>query len=284
MTERASTNFAVHYCPILLAICFMSSQLSATEPSVRNLSRYQPGVRNSSERPLKPSQLSALLTSLRQKSGFLDMHFDEHGFLQLGDRTRIAGGSGIARELIVAAVDRTKGIDLENHDFSLTVAFARLAKPVEYISRASGARLEVFPVEIDFSDFTHLRGDRAVIEAFDIGFVVMHELAHAALGLRDALVNNQEPGECEEYINLIRRDLGVPERLSYVAKTFGRPQLASQRPIKLAELVFGYNEGENRTKPKLLNLNWEAERVGAVRQSEYKPQTLAPKSQAAIAP
>lgn len=284
MTERASTKFAVRYCPILLVICLMSSQLSANESQTTAASRYQPGVRNSQERPLKPSQLSALLTSLRKKSGFLEMHFDEQGFLQLGDRTRILGGSAVARELLVAAVDRIKGIDLENHDFSLTVAFARLAKPIEYLSKASGAKIEVFPVEIDFSDFTHLQGERAVLEAFDVGFVVMHELAHAALGLRDALVNNQDPGECEEYINLIRRDLGVPERKSYVAKTIGRYQLASQKPMQLAELVFAYNTDGNGTKPKLLNLNWEAERVGAVRRYEYKAPALPSKSQSTIAP
>ena len=284
MTEHTSTKLAVRYCPVLLVICLICSQLSANEIQASAASRYQPGVRNSPERPLKPAQLSALLTSLREKSGFLEMSFDEHGFLQLGDRTRILGGSAIARDLLVAAVDRVKGIDLENHDFSLTVAFARLAKPIEYMSRMSGARIEVFPVEIDFTDFTHLRGDRAVIEAFDVGFVVMHELAHAALGLRDALVNNQEPGECEEYINLIRRDLGVPERMSYVAKTIGRYQLASQKPMQLAELVFAYNTDENRAKPKLLNLNWEAERVCAVRRNEYKAPNVNAKSQSTIAP
>ena len=280
MTSYASTKITARCYPILLAVCLMSSQLTADDRT----SRYQYGVRNSMERPLKPRQLSLLLESLRQKSGFLEMHFDDNSFLRLGDRSRIAGGSAIARELLIAAVDRAKGIDLENHEFSLNVAFARLAKPVEYNSRATGARIEVYPIEIDFADFAHLRGSREVIEAFDIGFVILHELAHAALGLRDALVNGQEPGECEEYINLIRRDLGVPERQSYVAKTIGKPAITIQKPSQQAELVFAYTTGANKTRPKLLNLNWEAERVGAVIRTEYKPQTMSPRSQTTVAP
>ncbi|MBS1790536.1 MAG: hypothetical protein JST85_22640 [Acidobacteria bacterium] len=283
MTNYACTNFAARCCPILLTLCFINSQLSANDGG-SNQSRYQHGVRNSEERPLKPKQLSALLESLRQKVGFQEMQFDENGFLQLGDRSKILGGSALARDLLVAAVDRAKAIDLEDHEYSRKVAFARIATPTEYTSRATGARIDVFPIEIDFSDFAHLRGKREVLEAFDVGFVVLHELAHAALGLRDALVNGREPGECEEYINLIRRDLGVPERLSYVAKTFGKPVFAMEKPLQQAELVFAYTTNLNGAKPKMLNLNWEAERVGAVMRTEYTPPTISSRSQASIAP
>lgn len=285
MTVITSTKFAARCCPMLLVVCLTCSQLSsASESNASNSLRYQSGVRNSPEHQLKPTQLAALLESLRRKSGFQEMHFDEVGFMRLGDRTQFAGGSAAARELLIAAVDRAKAIDLENHDRSSKIAFARLAKPISFTSRATGAQIDVYPIEIDFSDFWHLRGDRQAIEAFDIGFVVMHELAHAALGLRDALVNGQEPGECEEFINLIRRDLGVPERQSYAAKTFGKVMLATQKPSRQAELLFAYSPGQGKTRPQLLNLNWEAERVGAVRQEEYKPQTISPRSQSAIAP
>ncbi len=281
MTVTASTKFAVHYCPMLLAVCLMCSQLSSAKEGT---SRYQSGVRNSPERPLKTAQLAVLLESLRRKSGFQEIHFDADGFLKLGDRTRFVGGSAAARELLIAAVDRSKAIDLENHERSLKIAFARLATPINFIRQATNTRVEVYPIEIDFSDFAHLRGVREAIEAFDIGFVVMHELAHAALGLRDALVNGQEPGECEEFINLIRRDLGVPERQSYAAKTFGKVALSFQKHSRQAELLFAYAPGTGKTKPQLLNLNWEAERVGAVRQEEYKPQTISPRLQSALAP
>ncbi len=285
MTVTASTKFAAHCCPILLVVSLICNQLSAaSENNENNSSRYQFGVRNSPERPLKTAQLAALLESLRRKSGFQEIHFDKDGFLRLGDRTKLDGGSAVARELLVAAVDRSKAIDLENHDRSSKVAFARLTSSIIFISKATGAQVEVYPIEIDFGDFAHLRGAREVIEAFDIGFVVMHELAHAALGLHDALINGQGPGECEEFINLIRRDLGIPERQNYAAKTFGRVAISFQKPSRLAELIFAYAPGRGRTKPQLLNLNWEAERVGVVRQEEYKPQTISPRSQSSIAP
>jgi len=41
------------------------------------------------------------------------------------------------------------------------------------------------PIEIDFADFDHLRGERKVLEAFDLGFAILHELCRAALELRD---------------------------------------------------------------------------------------------------
>jgi len=41
------------------------------------------------------------------------------------------------------------------------------------------------PIEIDFADFDHLLGEKKVLEAFDLGFAILHELCHAALELRD---------------------------------------------------------------------------------------------------
>src|SRR5207253_9810726 len=115
---------------------------------------------------LKAKQLAAVLESLRAKTGFLEMRFDEQGFLTLGDRSRIAGGSTSARALLVATVDGKKAITLENHDHSASVAFARTGSPIIYESRATGARIEVQPVEIDFSDFSQLEGQKEARAAF----------------------------------------------------------------------------------------------------------------------
>ncbi len=281
MIRHASMNFVGRFSLFALVIvCTLCARLSANG---NNASRYQNGVRNSPDRPLNPKQLSSLLENLRQKSGFREMHFDPQGFLRLGDRSKIDGGSAAARELLIAAVDRAKAIDLENHNRTSQIAFARLAMPVSFTSRESGAQVEVYPVQIDFSDFAHLRGDKKAIEAFDIGFVVLHELGHAALGLRDALVNGQEPGECEEFINQIRRELGVPERQSYAAHTFTRRNLHSQPPSRQAELLF-INSLVGGNKNKSFSLNWDAGQVGAVRPGEYKPQTIPQRQQASLAP
>jgi hypothetical protein len=229
--------------------------------AITDLLRYQSGVRNSVERALNTKQIEILLKSLREKTGFLEMHFDETGFLKLGDRTKLDGGSATARELLIAAVDRTHAIDLENHDRSARVAFAQLAKSLVYISRATGAQIEVYPIEIDFRDFTHLRGDKAALAAFDIGFVVLHELAHAALGLHDSPGKTSGPGECEEYINRIRRELDLPERQNYVARTYHRRIFSGEK--------------QGRAKTQTFNLTWDSEPVGAVRSADFKSSSAA---------
>lgn len=279
-STKTGTKFASQLYPLAAMVCILCSQLSASE---NNTSRYQHGVRNSPERPLNPKQLSILLESLRQKSGFQEMHFDQFGFLHLGDRTKIAGGSAAARTLLIAAVDRAKAIDLENYDRTLQVAFARLAIAVSYISKASGTSVEVAPIQIDFSDFEHLRGDKKAIEAFDVGYVILHELGHAALGLHDAMVNGQGPGECEEFINQIRRDLGVPERQNYVAQTHVRKAFSSQSQMRQAELFFASSPAFGKNK-QTVNLSWDAERVGGVRQTDYKQQSITQRQQSIPAP
>lgn len=265
---------------VMITVCILTSISFAT---MADSLRYRSGVRNSQDKHrLRPQQLSKLLENLRHKSGFLEMHFDENEFLHLGDRSKIEGGSALARALLIAAVDRERAIDLECHNRSSMVAFARLASPIDFTNRTSGARITVYPIEIDFNDFDHLRGDKAVIEAFDLGYVVLHELGHAALGLTDAMLNGQEPGECEEYINGIRRELGTPERQSYVARTFISRAFASQAPLRKAELIFARTSG--KSKNQILNLSWEAERVGEVKKTVARPHTNSPRSHSLIAP
>lgn len=249
-----------------------------------NSARYQRGLRNStSKRQLSAKQIEKVLKSLREKTGFLEMSFGEAGFLTLGDRLKFVGGSATARELMIAVVDRAKAIDLECHDHSTEVAFARLAKPIIYLNHSNGAQVEVFPVEIDFSDFNHLRGDKVALAAFDVGFVVLHELAHAALGLRDAQSADAGPGECEEYINRIRQELGLPERQNYIAQTHTRTILPNSKPLQHAELFFAQTpeqpaRSSGRGKSQPLNLIWEAERVGIVRPASFTAQSTTAKT------
>jgi hypothetical protein len=286
MIELASTNFCFYISNSRFRVIYLGLLVTAlcqlSMAAVSDPLRYQSGLRNSSgERRLSSKHLAMLVENLRQKTGFLEMHFDETGFLSLGDRLKIAGGSAVARELLIAAVDRMRVIELEFHDHSAQVAFARLAKPIAYISHSTGARIEAFPIEIDFSDFNHLRGDKAVLAAFDLGFVVLHELAHAALGLHDSSSETAGPGECEEYINRIRGELGLPERQNYVARTFINKAFPVGRSSRHAELFFALKtEQQGRGKTQTLNLTWEAERVGMIKEIEIKPSSVASKTQA----
>ncbi|MGH9838556.1 MAG: hypothetical protein ACREEM_07220, partial [Blastocatellia bacterium] len=127
----------------------------------------------------------------------------------------------------------------------------------------SDAKIVVATIEIDFADFNHLRGPRKAMEAFDPGFVILHELCHAALELRDPAAVNAA-GDCESYVNRIRRELGMPERQQYAANVYLRTISISRPTTKIAELIFAQTEPgrEPVAKTKTLYLKWDAREVG----------------------
>jgi len=272
--QRFSTNCV---CAIAVSFAVTCALLPQTRAASDDLFRYRGGLRNSpGERKLNAKQLDAVLKSLRDKAGLLEMRFDENGFLTLGDQTKYSGGSPTARALLDAAASMAQAVDLESHMYSSQVAFARLAKPVAYQHYTSGAKIDVFPLEIDFSDLLKLRGDQQALAAFDLGFVILHELGHVALGLRDAAGDPQGLGECETLINRIRRELNLPERQTYVAQTHTAPSINSTRgSTKLAELVFARAvEKQGRKRIEKFNLNWEASLVGPITEIEVRASKI----------
>ena len=256
-----SACLIVATCAALYA-CFPSSIATASDPL-----RYTGGLRNSPGKfKLNAKQLETVLTSLREKAGFLEMRFDENGFLTLGDQTKFSGGSSVARALISAAVKMPHAVELESHAYSSMVAFARLARPIAYLHYSTGTKIDVFPLEIDFSDLSKLRGDQQALAAFDLGFVILHELGHAALGLRDTAGDPQGLGECEELINRIRRELNLPERQTYVAQVYTTPTFSpTYGTNKQAELVFTRAvEKQGQMQIEKFNIRWEASKVGPI--------------------
>jgi hypothetical protein len=251
-------------CLVLLTAGIFLSSVRSEAPDPL---RYIGGMRNGLEaKKLNPEQLDCVLKSLREKTGFSEMFFDENGFLNLGDRAKFNGGSETARALFSAAVDSSNSIDLENRNHSTAVAFARLERATIYQSRATGKTIDVYPLEIDFSDFSKLRGDKRAIAAFDVGFVIMHELGHAVLGLRDPGTELDGPGECEIYINRIRRELNLPERQNYIARTRSLPSTTGIATRAHAELTFIHpGDIPGTGKPQRFSLHWEAISVGPIR-------------------
>jgi hypothetical protein len=258
-------------CVILAAFATLCSLFPPSPAASGDPFRYRGGLRNSpDERRLDAKRLDAVLKSLRDKAGLLEMRFDENGFLTLGDQTKFSGGSATARALLESAATMTLAVDLESHMHSSKVAFARLGKPSAYQHFSSGAKIDVFPLEIDFSDFSKLRGDSQALAAFDLGFVILHELGHAALDLRDATGAPQGLGECEALINRIRRELNLPERQTYVAQTYTSAIFTTTRTsTRLAELIFAREvEKQGRMRIEKFNLRWEALLVGAITEPE----------------
>jgi hypothetical protein len=224
--------------------------------------RPQAGLRNSDgSRRLSGLQAQRALESLRHKTGFMEMRFDESGFLTLGDRTRFVGASATARELLIATVDGRVAIELESHDRSPHVAFARIIEGTVYIHVQAKARIESLRVQLDFSDFAELRGEREVIAAFDPGFAILHELVHGVYGLRDGVGEAPKLGECDELVNRMRRELNLPERQGYTASA--QAVLSVTAGVRSrAELVFARERRESgRARTERFYLYWDAKRV-----------------------
>src|SRR5262245_3226095 len=214
-TDLSGWKLRIVCARILFALAMLCAMSSLTVAAPGDPMRFRAGLRNSDgARSLSEKRLQTALESLRHKTGFLDMRFDESGFLTLGDRSRSAGGSGVARELLISVVDGDKAFELEAYDSSPSLAFARLGAATIYWNTGTGARIESLPIQLDFSDFAELRGEREVLMAFDIGFAILHELAHGALGLKDEIARRRL-GDCDEHINLMRRELRLPERRHY---------------------------------------------------------------------
>ena len=261
--QRLSTNRVRAIAITFAATCALFPQTRAAGDPLR----HRGGLRNSpGERKLSAAQLNAVLTSLREKTGLLEMRFDENGFLTLGDRTKFSGGSGVARALLYAVASMTRVVELESHMRSPKVAFARIANPTDYYHHSSGTRISVLSLEIDFSDFSRLRGAPQALAAFDLGFVILHELGHSAFGLRDPAGDPQGLGDCEEMINRIRRELNLPERQTYVAQTRLTQAVGYGRAATMvAELVFARAvEKQGRMRVERFYLNWEASAVGPI--------------------
>ena len=122
-----------------LMLLSVLAALAGAEPS--DPLRYRGGLRNSADRyQLSAKQLSAVAASLREKTGFLDLRFDQDGFLTLGDRAHVGAGSAVARALLLAAVNSVDSFELESHNHSSDVVFAFLGESVIYESRVIGAR------------------------------------------------------------------------------------------------------------------------------------------------
>jgi hypothetical protein len=259
MTRTADNSLIGHrnLQPFALALLLGALSFAALANPV---SSYPAGVRNSSgPRRLNERQLQMLQDSLRQKTGFVELEFDQQGALTLGNRQNIAGGSATARALLAAAVDSANLYELESHERSPEVAFARIYES-EYRLSEAGQRTAVHQVQLDFADFDCLSGAREAKASFDMGIALLHELAHGVLKLRDPRSEEiDQIGECDAHVNQIRRELRLPERLYYhpgisVARIAGKG-------IVHARLVFVERETANAKPSAQYSLSWFASQV-----------------------
>jgi len=176
--------------------------------------RFRPGIHLSRDHQFDNEQLDILLQGFRFWTGLTEIASDRDGNIVLGDRTHLRGGSKTARELIIAAVDGSDSFTLQSVNNSRTIAFAQIESEDRYID-GQGARHWRWELRIDFSDFSQLIGADNARVAFDPAISAIHELAHAIRGYVDLISANDRLGECERYINTMRAELGLPQRIHY---------------------------------------------------------------------
>lgn len=263
-------------CATLAVLSCLSARAASTDahvaqgvrtPCMKNAvtaerERFCPGVRNApNERRFNDKQLALIAQSLRAHTGWQSLVFDDDGFLACPDPQTISGGSAAARKLLGEALWGDAAYDLESHPRSQNVKFARLAGGTDFTSQNKALRISMYPIQIDLADFRLLTGQRTALKAFDPGIAVLHELAHGVWGLRDAQSEADEPGECENYVNLIRRELHLPERQSYEANT---RRLVNFSGL-MAELLFiRLTETNGKLKRERFFLRWDAALVGGL--------------------
>jgi hypothetical protein len=160
---------------------------------------------------LSPARREELATKLRKITGFSDLKFDDAGILRQGSGGPV-GGSPSARELIVNAIHGRNVVVIEDVSHRSDVAFCRVI-PGKWKRNANGSP-PVFVVQIDFADFEQIVGDEQALEAFNVGWGLLHELDHVVNDDADA-TSLGETGECEARINEMRRECNLPQRADY---------------------------------------------------------------------
>jgi hypothetical protein len=197
-----------------------------------------------------------LTRKLEKITGWTDLEFDHGGRLRKGDGQPV-GGSARARLLLSTAMSGPRTIVIEDASRDTNVVFSRVLP-----ARWKQDQLEdskVFVIQIDFSDFKHVTGDRRALEAFDVGWVVLHEFDHIVNDSFDASYAD-EVGECEDHINLMRRECNLPERADYFF-TFLPTSDESSFARRFVRLAFESVLNGTRKKYWLV---WDANLVGGV--------------------
>jgi hypothetical protein len=195
-----------------------------------------------------------LIHELSWLSG-LHLKVGSDGTVDYDRNLRVVAGSAIARQLLVNAIDSSDSFSVESADYSPKVAFAQIESTMIYTD-GEKRRHNEWIIRIDFADFAQLRGNDAVLRAFNPGMNMMHELTHAILKLPDPEGPRDLLGECERYLNLVRAELSLPLRQYYFPKARVASSPYSLSQILQGELNFTHDDPHSKkVKGALLTFN-----------------------------
>lgn len=206
---------------------------------------------------LSAEHRSVLASKLRRITGFPDLEFDKSGLLQLGRRGAV-NGSNSARELVAKVIHGSSVVVLEDASKHSDVAFCRVI-PGRWKQNASG-KPPAYVVQIDFADFEQVMGDEPALEAFNVGWGLLHELDHIVNDSEDA-ASLGETGECEAHINQMRRECDLPLRSDYFF-TFFPVAPDSDFITRLVRLAF--DQEQTPARKKRYWVVWDAKLVGGL--------------------
>ncbi len=196
-----------------------------------------------------------LARQLRKITGWSLLRFDQNGRLQTNHE--LEGGSQTARDLLANAISGGNVIVVEDASNSRAVAFARVI-PGKWKS-LNARRPPAFVIQIDFTDFEQIVGDRQAVASFNAGWALLHELEHIVNDSNDGL-SLGETGECEALVNQMRRECNLPERTEYF---FTVSPLASDLTFTTRLVRLAFEERRSDAKKRYW-LTWDLNSVGGV--------------------
>lgn len=196
-----------------------------------------------------------LSEQLRAITGWTSLHFDREGKLMLGEAVS-ASGSKSARALVEQVVCGPSAIILEDASKHEDVAFSRVVPGK--LKGDKSSQPAAYVVLIDFYDFEKLTGDRRALDAFNVGWALLHEFDHIANNSEDTESLN-EIGECETRINQMRRECDLPERTQYL---YTRYPTSSKSDFATMYVRLPFEQLNKSGKKKRYWVVWDAMSVG----------------------
>jgi hypothetical protein len=199
--------------------------------------------------------VTELTDSLRVITGWDDLRFDENGLLKLGATEPRTGSKG-ARELLQETLGGSNFIVIEDASSRSDVVFCEVSKAKW--QRNDGSNPPAYIILVDFRDFQKVIGDKRARAAFNVGWGVLHEMDHILRDSQDSLLP-ESVGDCEDRINTMRREVGLPERAEYFYRALPHqqdPNLIS----RFVRLRFSHQSKSNKTREYWLM--WDSVLVG----------------------
>jgi hypothetical protein len=199
-----------------------------------------------------------LVSRLRVITGLPDLTFEDDGSLRL-DGEPLTRGSERARTLLAQANKGANIIVLEDASSRSDVAFCRVVRG--RWARGESNQPPAYVVLIDFKDFHQLSGDAEARAALDVGWGVLHEIDHVVNDSEDS-TSSEEIGECENHINAMRLELGLPVRADYffASTNFKADANFNARYVRLSF----ERKDDSSLQTKRYWLVWDAASVGGL--------------------